>query len=108
VKKNGLLLIEIFRKTKLWPPGIDPWWPFLYVRASNKHLKHANSDHQNNARGHLVNISSLPLNVISPINPFLKLRVSKNFVFRLISQPPNNAGGLIRIPSPLTSAPYQL
>jgi hypothetical protein len=27
--KNGFLLIETFRKTKLWPPGDDPWWPFL-------------------------------------------------------------------------------
>jgi hypothetical protein len=29
---NGFLLIEPFRKLKLWPPGFDPWWPFLYVR----------------------------------------------------------------------------
>jgi hypothetical protein len=27
-------LIETFRKTKLWPSGFDPWWPFLYVRVS--------------------------------------------------------------------------
>ena len=33
-KKTGFLLIETFRKTKLWPPGFDPWWPFLYVRVS--------------------------------------------------------------------------
>jgi hypothetical protein len=31
-KKTGLLLIEVFRKTKLWSPGFVPWWPFLYVR----------------------------------------------------------------------------
>jgi hypothetical protein len=29
-KKIGFLLIEIFRKTKQWPPGFDPWWPFLF------------------------------------------------------------------------------
>ncbi len=23
-KKNGLLLIETFSRTKLWPPGFDP------------------------------------------------------------------------------------
>ena len=33
-KKTGFLLIETFRKLKLWPPGDDPWWPFLYVRGS--------------------------------------------------------------------------
>jgi hypothetical protein len=27
-------LIEVFRKTKVWPPGFDPWWPFSYVRVS--------------------------------------------------------------------------
>jgi len=35
-REIGLLLIETFRKTKLWPPGFDPWWPFLYVRSSWK------------------------------------------------------------------------
>jgi hypothetical protein len=25
-KKTGFLLIETFRKTKLWPPGFVPWW----------------------------------------------------------------------------------
>jgi hypothetical protein len=33
-KKNGLLLIEVFRKTKLWPPGDDPSGLFLFVRGS--------------------------------------------------------------------------
>ena len=28
-KKNDFLLIETLRKAKLWPPGFDPWWPFL-------------------------------------------------------------------------------
>jgi hypothetical protein len=27
-EENGFLLIETFRKTKLWPPGFDPWWLF--------------------------------------------------------------------------------
>jgi hypothetical protein len=34
-----------------------------------KHLKHASSYHHNNARGLLVNITSLPLNSKSPTNP---------------------------------------
>ena len=31
-KKNGFLLIEVFSKLKLWPPGFDPWWPFLVMQ----------------------------------------------------------------------------
>ena len=31
-KKNGFLLIEIFRNTKLWPPGSILGGHFLYVR----------------------------------------------------------------------------
>ena len=28
-KKIGVLLIETFKTTKWWPPGFNPWWPFL-------------------------------------------------------------------------------
>jgi hypothetical protein len=34
-KKTGFLLIETFRKTKLWPPGFDPWWPFSFAAEGN-------------------------------------------------------------------------
>jgi hypothetical protein len=33
-KKNGFLLIETFRKTKLRPPGFDPWWSFTLLCSS--------------------------------------------------------------------------
>jgi hypothetical protein len=23
-------------KTKLWPPGFDPWWPFLFTETGQK------------------------------------------------------------------------
>jgi hypothetical protein len=58
---------------------------FLNVRVSSKHLKHATSDHQNNARGLLVNISSFLLNVISPTNPFLNISLCNNLYLRLLS-----------------------
>jgi hypothetical protein len=35
-KKSGFLLIETFRKLKLWPPGFVPWWPFLHCRCNRK------------------------------------------------------------------------
>ena len=35
-KKNGFLLIETFRKTKLWPPAFDPWWPFLIMQGKQE------------------------------------------------------------------------
>jgi hypothetical protein len=35
-KKTGLLLIETFKKQKLWPPGFDPWWPFLFTATGQK------------------------------------------------------------------------
>jgi hypothetical protein len=35
-KENGFLLIEVFRKTKLWPPGVNPWWPFLCTATGQK------------------------------------------------------------------------
>jgi hypothetical protein len=96
-KKIGFLLIEIFRKLfntqNDGHQGFDPWWPFLYVRASSKHLKHATFYHQNNARGLLVNISSLPLNAISPTKTFLNIRGSKDFALRPIQVHQMNAVG---------------
>ena len=38
-KKNGFLLIVICRKRTLWPPGFDPWWPFLHCRIYNAPIK---------------------------------------------------------------------
>jgi hypothetical protein len=29
-------LIETFRKAKLWPPGFNPWWPFLFTELVKK------------------------------------------------------------------------
>ena len=50
----------------------------LECRVSSKQLKHAISYYQKNARGLLVNISSLPLNAISPLNPFSNIGLSEN------------------------------
>jgi hypothetical protein len=51
---TGLLLIETFRKTKLWPPGFDPWEPFLYVRGSQNFGLLPIPYTPNNARGKIV------------------------------------------------------
>jgi len=98
--KNGFLLIEVFRKTKLWPPGSTLGGHLLFIRVSSKHLKHASSYHQNNARGHLVKVSSFLLKVISPTNPFLDIRGSNNFAVWRICSLGNLCG---RINSKLTS-----
>jgi len=80
----GFLLIEVFSKLvntqNYGHQGTILGGLLLFIRVSSKHLNHASSYHQNNARGHLVNITSLPLNAISPTNPFLNIRVSKNFI----------------------------
>jgi hypothetical protein len=55
---------------------------FLFVRVSSKFFKHATSYHLNNVRRLLGNTSFLLLNFISPTNPFLNIKVSKNFAFQ--------------------------
>jgi hypothetical protein len=83
-KKMGFLLIEVFSKlfnTKFMATKVRSLVAFyclsgLLVNTSNTPIHY----HQNNARGLLVNITSLPLNDISPTNPFLDIRVSKNFI----------------------------
>jgi hypothetical protein len=75
-------LIETFRKlfnTKNYGhQGSILGGLLLFIRVSSKQLKQATSDHQNNARGLLVNISSFLLNAISLAKPFLNIKTTSN------------------------------
>jgi len=52
--KTGLLLITTFGKTKLWPPGFVPWWPFLHCRVSNNFAFLSTSNFTDDAVGFTV------------------------------------------------------
>jgi hypothetical protein len=73
------LLIETFRKTKLWPPGLVPWWPFLYVRVSKNFAFRSICKTEINVGGIIVILLTHLSLITSPLIQFLNIRVSKNF-----------------------------
>ena len=62
-KKNDFLLTQgVFRKTKLWPLGPVPWWPFLIMQgqcelsfsAETSPVNQSESNYKNILRGLLL------------------------------------------------------